>query len=168
VIGAGRIGSAVIGRAKALGLDVWASDPHLSERAIAASGARPASLDELLASCDAVTLHVPLTDGTAGLVGAAQLARMPRGSYLVNTARGELVDTEALLRALREGHLAGAALDVLPVEPPTERHPAPQAPNLIVTPHSAYYSVDAEEELLRRIAAAIGAAVEGREPAGVL
>jgi D-3-phosphoglycerate dehydrogenase / 2-oxoglutarate reductase len=168
VIGAGRIGSAVIGRAKALGLDVWATDPHLSEQAIAASGAHPASLDELLASCDAVTLHVPLTDETAGLLGAPQLARMPRGSYLVNTARGELVDTEALLQALRDGHLAGAALDVLPVEPPTALHPAPQASNLIVTPHSAYYSVDADEELLRRIAAAIGAAVEGREPAGVL
>lgn len=168
VIGAGRIGRAVIRRAKALGLDVWATDPHLSEQAIAASGAHPASLDELLASCDAVTLHVPLTDETAGLLGAPQLARMPRGSYLVNTARGELVDTEALLQALRDGHLAGAALDVLPVEPPTALHPAPQASNLIVTPHSAYYSVDADEELLRRIAAAIGAAVEGREPAGVL
>jgi D-3-phosphoglycerate dehydrogenase / 2-oxoglutarate reductase len=168
VVGAGRIGRAVIGRATGLGLEVWATDPHVPDQAIAATGALPAPLDELLATCDAVTLHVPLTDETAGLVGAPELARMPRGSYLVNTARGELVDTEALLRALRDGHLAGAALDVLPVEPPSERHPAPRAPNLIVTPHSAYHSVEAEEELVRRIAAAIGAAVEGREPAGVL
>jgi D-3-phosphoglycerate dehydrogenase len=168
VVGAGRIGGAVIRRALALGLEVWATDPHLPDEAIAASGARPASLDELLASCHAVSLHVPLTDATAGLVGAAELARMPRGSYLVNTARGELVDLDALLAALHDGQLAGAALDVLPVEPPSDEHPAPRAPNLIVTPHSAYYSEESEEELVRRVAAAIRAVVEGREPAGVL
>jgi D-3-phosphoglycerate dehydrogenase len=168
VIGTGRIGRAVIGRATALGLEVWATDPHVPERVIAASGALPAAVDELLASCHAVSLHVPLTDATAGLIGASELARMPRGSYLVNTARGELVDLDALLRALRDGQLGGAALDVLPVEPPTEQHPAPQAPNLIVTPHSAYYSEESEEELVRRVAAAIRAVAEGREPAGVL
>ncbi len=104
----------------------------------------PASLADLLAACEAVSLHAPLTSSTEGLLGAAELALMPHGAVLVNTARAGLVDQEALLAALADGRLAGAALDALPVEPPTAGHPAPQAPTLIVTPHAAWYSADAE------------------------
>jgi D-3-phosphoglycerate dehydrogenase len=168
VVGAGRIGRAVITRARALGFEVWASDPLAGDAAIVAAGARPAALDELLGACHAVTLHVPLTDATAGLIGAAELALMPRGAHLVNTARGALVDTDALVRALQDGRLGGAALDVLPVEPPTADDPAPRAPNLIVTPHAAYASAEAEEELVRRVADGIRAVAGGGEPAGAL
>jgi D-3-phosphoglycerate dehydrogenase len=168
VVGFGRIGRALAARAAALGMEVWATDPVVAPAAISEAGARPATLDELLAACEAVSLHVPLTAETERLLGTRELARMPRGSLLVNTARGGLVDTDALLAALESGHLAGAALDALEIEPPTRKEPAPQAPGLIVTPHAAWYSEDAERELKRRAVGAVRAVLEGREPDGVV
>jgi phosphoglycerate dehydrogenase-like enzyme len=103
----------------------------------ARDGVRFVELDELLAECDAVTLHVPLTRETRGLIGRAELASMKRDALLVNTSRGAVVDVGAVLGALRAGKLGGAALDVLPQEPPPA---APIAPNLVLTPHAAYYS----------------------------
>ena len=142
IVGLGRIGGAVATRLLALGAEVWANDLV----PVARDGLTLAELDELLAACDAVTLHVPLTRETRGLIGREQLAAMRSGALLVNTARGAVVDVGALLEALRAGRLAGAALDVLPHEPPPMR---PLAPNLIVTPHAAYYSEAAEERALR-------------------
>jgi D-3-phosphoglycerate dehydrogenase / 2-oxoglutarate reductase len=168
IIGLGRIGAAVARNARALGMDVAVSDPFVTEEAIREAGARPAGLEELLAQSDAVTLHVPLTPATVGLLGRAEIARMPRGSYLVNTARARLVDLDALVDALASGHLAGAALDVLEVEPPSRAHPAPQAPTLIVTPHAAFYSEQAEAELMRRSLVAVRDVLEGRVPASAL
>jgi len=165
LIGFGRIGRAVAARAAALGMVVWAYDSLVPDEAIAAAGARPASLDELLASCTAFSLHVPLSPETAGLIGAAELGRMPRGSFLVNTARAGLIDQDALLEALAGGQLAGAALDVLPVEPPTPENPAPAAPTLIVTPHSAYYSPESDAAAYRRATLAVRTAIEGTRPA---
>jgi D-3-phosphoglycerate dehydrogenase len=168
VVGHGRIGAALGRRAAALGFEVWAADPALNAAELAGAGVRPAGLDELLAACDVVSLHAPLTDATRGLIGGERLALMPRGALLVNTARAALVDAAALLEALAEGRLGGAALDVLDVEPPTAAHPAPQAPNLIVTPHSAYASAEADAELQTRVAAAIRAALDGGTPSGAL
>jgi D-3-phosphoglycerate dehydrogenase len=168
VVGHGRIGAALARRAVDLGFEVWASDPAAAAGELERGAVRLAELDELLAVCEVVSLHAPLTDATRGLLGAERIARMPRGALLVNTARAGLVDTGALLGALADGRLGGAALDVLDVEPPTPEHPAPQAPNLIVTPHSAYASAEAEAELQRRVAAAVQAALEGRTPAGAL
>jgi D-3-phosphoglycerate dehydrogenase len=168
VVGHGRIGAALARRAVDLGFEVWASDPAAAAGELERGGVRLAELDELLAVCEVVSLHAPLTDATLGLLGVERIARMPRGALLVNTARAGLVDTGALLGALADGRLGGAALDVLDVEPPTPEHPAPQAPNLIVTPHSAYAGAEAEAELQRRVAAAVRAALEGRTPAGVL
>jgi D-3-phosphoglycerate dehydrogenase len=168
VIGFGRIGRALAERASALGFDVWATDPALSPEAIAAAGAKAASLDELLESCEAFSLHLPLTPETKGLIGARELARMSRGSVLVDTARAEVVDLDALLKALKSGHLAGAALDVLPFEPPTRERPAPSAPRLVVTPHAAWYSAEAEEAVYRRPVLSVRDVLEGREPAGAV
>jgi D-3-phosphoglycerate dehydrogenase len=168
VVGFGRIGAAVAARAVALGFEVWASDPGVEDAAIRAVGVRPAVLGELLGSCHVVSLHAPLTPYTRGLLGADEIAAMPPGALLVNTARAALCDTGALFAALRDGRLGGAALDVLDVEPPTAEHPAPQLPNLIVTPHSAYASTEAEAELQRRVAAAVRAALDGGTPDGAL
>jgi phosphoglycerate dehydrogenase-like enzyme len=168
VVGFGRIGAAVAARAVAVGFEVWASDPAVADDAIRAAGVRPAPLSELLAACHVVSLHARLTPATRGLLGAAEIAAMPAGALLVNTARAGLCDTDALLAALRDGRLGGAALDVLDVEPPTPDDPAPQLPNLIVTPHSAYASPEAEAELQRRVAAAVRAALDGGAPDGAL
>jgi D-3-phosphoglycerate dehydrogenase len=164
VVGFGRTGRAVAARALALGFEVWATDPAVPAEAIAAAGARPARLGELLAACAAVTLHLPLTPETEGLIGARELARLSAGAVLVDTAREQLVDTRALVRALEEGRLGGAALDVLAVEPPTPEAPVPQAPRLVVTPHAAWYSAEAEEAVYRRPVLAVRAVLEGREP----
>jgi len=146
----------------------WASDPLVAPDAIAAAGLTPASLDDLLRRCRAVTLHLPLTKENEHLIGPRELALMSRGSYLINAARGPLVDLDALLAALHSGHLAGAALDVLPVEPPTRERPAPRHPRLIVTPHAAWYSPTAEEEVVRQATLSVKAVLEGREPPGAV
>jgi D-3-phosphoglycerate dehydrogenase len=142
VVGLGRIGGAVATRLLALGVEVWANDVF----PVARDGVRFVELDELLAECDVVTLHVPLTSETRGLIGRAQLALMKRDALLVNTSRGVVVDIGAVLEALRGGRLGGAALDVLPQEPPPM---APLAPNLVLTPHAAYYSEASAERALR-------------------
>jgi D-3-phosphoglycerate dehydrogenase len=142
IVGLGRIGNAVATRLLALGAEVWAYDIV----PVARDGVRCVDLDELLGDCDAVTLHVPLTRETRSLIGRAQIAAMKPGAYLVNTARGAVVDVGAVLHALRAGHLGGAALDVLPQEPPPA---APLAPRLILTPHAAWYSEAAEERSYR-------------------
>jgi D-3-phosphoglycerate dehydrogenase len=137
IIGLGRIGNAVATRLLALGCEVWANDVL----PVARDGVEFHELDELVAECDAVTVHVPLTRETRELVDRARIDSMRRGAYLINTSRGAVVDVGAVLQALRSRRLGGAALDVLPQEPP----PAPPlAPNLIVTPHAAYYSEEAE------------------------
>jgi D-3-phosphoglycerate dehydrogenase len=168
VVGLGRIGSALASRAAALGFEVWASDPAVEAPVMRAAGVRPAALHELLGACDVVSLHAPLTDRTLGLIGAREIALMAPGAMLVNTARAALCDTRALLAALDEGRLGGAALDVLDVEPPTAEHPAPRHPRLIVTPHAAYASPEADAELERRVAAALRAALDGGAPDGAL
>lgn len=168
VVGFGRIGRAVAKRALALGMEVWAADPIVEAPEIAAAGVRPATLDEVLRSCNAITLHVPLTARTEGLIGDRELALMPRGAFLVNTARSGLVDADALVAALERGQLGGAAVDVLSVEPPTADHPAPRHPRLIVTPHSAWYSPESEREVYRRATLSVQAVLEGREPDGAV
>jgi D-3-phosphoglycerate dehydrogenase len=122
-------------------------------------------LEELLASSDAVTLHVPLTAATTGLLGEERLALMRHDAVLINTSRGGVLDVEALVRALREGRLAGAALDVLPSEPPDA---VPDLPNLIVTPHAAWYSDDADRKRYAGAVAAVRTALRGERPASAV
>jgi D-3-phosphoglycerate dehydrogenase len=165
VIGLGRIGRAVTERALALGFEVWGVDPHVS---IELDGVRGATLVEALETCNAFSLHALLTPETRGMIGADELARMPRGSYLVDTSRAALVDFDAVLAALDSGQLAGAAFDVLPVEPPTPEVPASQHPRLIVNPHAAWYSPATEKEAYRRPVVAVLEALEGRRPADAL
>jgi D-3-phosphoglycerate dehydrogenase len=168
VVGLGRTGRALAERAAALGFEVWGTDPALTDEEIAAAGVRPAALRDLLSACHAVSLHVALSKETEGLLGKGELALMPDGAVLVDTARPQLVDLDALRLELESGRLGGAALDVIPVEPPTTEHPAPAWPRLIVTPHVAWYSAEAEEACVTRPVHSVRAVLEGREPAGAV
>jgi D-3-phosphoglycerate dehydrogenase len=161
IVGFGRIGRAVADRALALGMEIWATDPVVGDAVIRAAGARPAELPELLGACRAVTLHVPLTDATQSLLGAGELALLPEGAVLVNTARAALVDWEALVAALESGRLAAAAFDVLSEEPPPE---PPRAKNLVVTPHAAWYSEETETAVYERPVLAVLDVLQGRVP----
>lgn len=168
VVGFGRIGRAVAARARALGLAVAATDELVADDEIAAADVRPVPLAELLETSDALSLHVPLAPENDGMIGARELERMPPGAVLVNTARARLVQLDALLAALESGHLAAAALDVLPEEPPTPSSPPPRHARLVVTPHAAWYSAEAEREVYRRAALAVRAVLDGRAPDGAV
>jgi D-3-phosphoglycerate dehydrogenase len=158
IVGLGRIGTRVAEIARApFRMTVLANDPAQSDDDVRARGAEPRSLENLLAESDFVTLHVPLTTTTRHLLDARAISGMKRGSYLINHARGGLVDTKALIRALKAGHLAGAAVDVLEEEPPRPDLELLQLDNVIVTPHSAALTdeamrrmgTDAAEDILR-------------------
>ncbi|NNG04668.1 MAG: C-terminal binding protein, partial [Inquilinus sp.] len=161
IVGLGRIGTATALRAKAFGMEVIAHDPYLPRgQEIAVGVARADLLDDLLRQCDVGSLHTPLNDETRGLIGAEALAVMPAHAILVNTARGAIVDIDALHGALKESRIAGAALDVLPEEPPPE--PLPPliaayaeradwlAGRLVLTPHAAWYSPESAEDVRRK------------------
>jgi D-3-phosphoglycerate dehydrogenase len=134
VVGYGAIGRRVAGVLRALGARVLVHDPFLDGDALP-DGIEATGLDELLERSRLVTLHARLTEETRGMIGAPQLARMPQGAVLVNTARGALVDGEALAQALASGHLGGAGLDVYEPEPLPADHPLRGAPNVVMTPH---------------------------------
>jgi D-3-phosphoglycerate dehydrogenase len=151
VVGLGRIGRLTAARAAPWFTGCVGYDPQLPDDAWP-DGVQRVELPELFARSNAVTLHLPLTEATRGLVGTDLLARMPLGSYLVNTARGGLVDVDAVLEALQNGQLAGVGLDVLPQEPPPEAHPLLSHPGALITPHVAWYSEQAEAELRRKAA----------------
>jgi D-3-phosphoglycerate dehydrogenase len=151
VVGLGRIGRMTMERAAPWFGRCVGYDPHLPDAAWP-DGVERVGLDELFARSNAVTLHLPLTPENRGLVGTDLLGRMPPGSFLVNTARGGLVDPDAVVRALEEERLAGAALDVLPEEPPPPEHPLLAHPRALVTPHVAWYSEQSEVELRRKAA----------------
>jgi D-3-phosphoglycerate dehydrogenase len=136
IVGLGQIGKGVCRRAKGFGLQVVAYDTYQDQAFAASWGVSYLPLDELLAQSDFISLHAPVTAETRHLMGAEQLARMKPTAYLINTARGELVDELALYEALKQGHLAGAASDVFIQEPPGE-HPLLTLANFIATPHSA-------------------------------
>jgi phosphoglycerate dehydrogenase-like enzyme len=136
LLGVGAIGSRVAALARAFGMTVQGLARRLGEPDRA--GVRMVPLDALLATSDVVSLHLQLTPGTANIMSAAAFARMRRGAFLVNTARGQLVDEAALLDALERGHLAGAALDTLATEPPPPDHPLLHRPDVLLTPHTAW------------------------------
>jgi D-3-phosphoglycerate dehydrogenase len=147
-VGWGRIARAVARRAEAFGLRAAAHDPAYPETL---------SLEDLLSQADVLTLHVPLTDDTRGLIGARELALLPEGAVVLNTARGGLVDEEALLAALESGRLRGAGLDVLATEPPPPGHPLRRNEKVVLTPHAAWYSEAAVVELREKaVATALG------------
>ena len=151
VIGCGNIGSIVADRAVGLKMRVVAYDPFLTEERAIELGVEKVDLDELLARADIVTLHTPLTDKTRNILGTENLAKLKSGTYLVNCARGGLVDEAALKVALDEGRLAGAALDVYETEPATQ-HPLFGHPRVVATPHLGASTKEAQENVAIQIA----------------
>jgi D-3-phosphoglycerate dehydrogenase len=151
ILGLGRIGKRFAHLARNCCARVIACDPYIIDGDFPAYVGR-VGLEELFATSDIVSLHVPLNDETRGMVGAGLLGRMKRGGLLVNTARGAVVDVDAVLARLDDGTLDGAALDVLPVEPLATTHPLARHPRVLLTPHAAFYSTAAEVELRRKAA----------------
>jgi D-3-phosphoglycerate dehydrogenase len=164
IVGLGNIGSAVAERAAGFGLRVLAHDPYLPSERFAAVGAEPASLPELLRASDYLTLHVPLTEETRGLIGAREFAGMKPGVFLVNTSRGPVLDEAALLEALRTGVVAGAGLDVFHEEPLSADSPLLRDERVILTPHAAYFSEESIIDMQAGASEQVVAALAGRRP----
>jgi D-3-phosphoglycerate dehydrogenase len=154
LVGVGRIGSLVAERARAFGMEVIAVDPFLTEERCQALGVEKVDLDTLLSRADVISLHVPLTGETRGLIGASTLGKMKRGVLLVNCARGGLVDEAALAQALREGRVGGVALDVFGQEPPTDS-PLRDLPGVVHTPHLGASTREAKANVSVTIARAM-------------
>ena len=164
VLGFGRNGRETALKGKGLGMTVLAHDPVIEDDRIAEQGIEPAGFAEVIGRSDYISLHVPLTPETRHLIDAEALARMKPSARIINTARGPVVDEDALLAALREGRIAGAALDVLHREPPPPDHPLLHQPNVIVTPHAAWYSKGAKTDLFVRCAQDVIRVLAGEEP----
>ncbi len=156
IVGFGVLGQATARMAEAFGMRVTVAG---SLRPDAAGADDRPALDELLPQLDVLSLHCPLTDRTRNLIDGRRLARMPQGSLLINTARGGLIEPRALADSLRTGHLGGAGIDVLEPEPPPAGHPllAPDIPNLVLTPHTAWAARSARQNVLEEVRANIAA-----------
>jgi D-3-phosphoglycerate dehydrogenase len=164
IVGLGRIGSLTAAKAQPFGLNVIAHDPVLSPEAFAQCGVRPVDLETLLRESDYVSIHAPLSAETHHLISDRTLALMKPTAFLVNTARGGLVDAAALGRALRAGQLAGAAIDVTETEPIPRDSPLLGLDNCIVTPHAAWYSEEASAALQRLAAEEAVRLLRGEPP----
>lgn len=162
LVGAGQIGARVAGIARAFGMKVLAHDPGVAAAEIRARGARPMKLDALLAAADFVSLHAPHIPATHHLIGRKAIAKMKKGAFLVNAARGPLVDEMALARALESGRLGGAALDVLEGEPPDPKSPIFDAPNIILTPHMAGSTTECLDTIARTAAQDIARVLQNK------
>jgi D-3-phosphoglycerate dehydrogenase len=162
VIGFGRIGREVARRAQAFGMEIVAYDPYVSEESARAAKVQLAELEALLAQADFVTLHSSLTQGSRGILDAERIAKMKRGAFVVNVARGALIDPDALYEALKNGHLGGAAIDVFEEEPPGDL-PLFKLPNVVVTPHLGASTSEAQRDVSIQMAEQILDALHDRD-----
>jgi D-3-phosphoglycerate dehydrogenase len=160
-VGCGRIGSRLLEKFRSFGFEFAVCDPLLEDRRWRELALKPLSLEELLERSDVVSLHAPLNGDTRGMINEAALRRMKSSAFLVNTARAGLIDQAALVKALRDGWIAGAALDVFEPEPPRPDDPLLHLPNVILTPHLSWLSVEAEWTIRERIVAIIKSHLEG-------
>jgi D-3-phosphoglycerate dehydrogenase len=164
LVGFGNIPRALTPKAKALGLNIVAHDPFVSREALAAAGVEATTFERLLEISDFISIHAPLGPATRGLFNAEVLRKMKRGALLINTARGPLIDEAALIAALDSGHLGGAALDVVADEPLARDSKLIGRDNVILTPHTAFYSVEALDELQTKCAADVARVLAGEPP----
>jgi D-3-phosphoglycerate dehydrogenase len=164
LVGLGNIPRRVVPKAMAFGFKVVAHDPYVPAAIAREFGLELVSFERLLEISDFISLHAPLTAQTRGLFDADAFRRMKKGAYVVNTARGPLLDEAALVAALDAGHLGGAALDVVASEPLSKESLLLGRPNVIVTPHIAFYSVEALEELQTKCATDVARVLSGEDP----
>jgi phosphoglycerate dehydrogenase-like enzyme len=162
ILGLGRLGGRVARIARAFEMEVIAWSEHLTPEAAAEAGAEAVGRDELFERADVLTIHTRLSDRTRGLVGARELGLMKPTAVLVNTSRGPIVDEDALLKALREGTIAGAALDVYAKEPLPEDHPLREAPRTLLSPHLGYVTTGTYEVMYRDAVEDIAAWMRGK------
>ncbi len=174
IIGLGRIGTATALRAKAFGMRVTFYDPYIPDGQDKALGiTRCHELGDLLSQANVISIHTPLTSETRGMVNAAFLSQLKQGAIFINTARGPIIDLDALTEALRSGRLHAAGLDVLPQEPPDPEYPLFRAwrtrepwiaHRLIITPHAAFYCEEAYREMREKAALEAKRVLEGKKP----
>jgi len=169
LVGYGKIARAVVQRALGFGLRILAYDPYVPGEAMQTDKVEACEdLGSLLSIADVVSLHVPLTDHTRHIIGERELDLMKPDAVFINCARGALVDEPALVRALAEGKIAGAGLDVLAKEPPDEDHPLLAMENVVVTPHSAAFSNDAMRDLRRQVYEEVARVLCGETPQNIV
>ena len=161
IVGLGKIGQAIAKRARAMEMTVIGVDPYVSAEQAALHGVELVELEALLVRSDAITLHVPLGRATRGLIGATELAQMKPGAFLLNVARGGVIDEAAVAQALREGRLAGAGIDVFEHEPPLDS-PLLDAPNTVLTPHLGASTAEAQVLVAEEVAAQVLDVLDGR------
>ena len=163
IVGYGRIGRSLAAKAVGFGMNILAYDPMI-EPGSDVEGASVTTLDELLEKSDFVSLHVPLLPSTENMISAPELAKMKPGSIIVNCARGGLIDEHALASALESGHIAGAGLDVVEPTPPDPSSPLLAQENVIITPHTAFFSQASTVELEERTAGEVVRVLAGEKP----
>jgi D-3-phosphoglycerate dehydrogenase len=164
IIGMGNIGTRVAIRARAFEMDFLVYDPYIPESHVTALGGKWVGLNELLLESDFVTLHCPLTAETKSMIGEKELASMKPSAYLINAARGGIANEEALYRALKEEKIAGAALDVIELEPPPKDHPLLQLDNVLWTPHLGAVTIEASQRGEWGAAEEVIRVLEGKRP----
>jgi D-3-phosphoglycerate dehydrogenase len=164
IIGLGKIGTATALKARGLGMRVIAHDPYVLGAVMETHGVTAVDLDTLLRESDYISIHTPLAEETKNLIGHEEFGKMKRTSYLINTARGGCVDEEALIRALQEGIIAGAGIDVTVNEPISPDSPLLELSNLILTGHIAWYSTKSQEELYGKPMTQVVRALNGEWP----
>lgn len=164
LVGFGNIARKIVPKARAFGIAAIASDPYLPDDVFAELDVERVDFDQLLARSDFISIHAPLTAETENLFGREAFEKMKPEALLINTARGPLVDIEALAEALEAGEIAGAALDVLPREPPAADCPVLGRDDVILTPHTAFYSEDALLDLQTTVATDVAAVLSGKAP----
>ena len=164
IIGLGKIGEAIPPKASAFGLEVLAYSPRLTPQIAQKHGVECTNLQELIARSDFITIHAPLTPETEGLIGEKEFRQMKPTAYVINTSRGDIIDSTALHNALAEGWIAGAALDVLPQEPPAADQPLLGLDNIVITPHAAFMSEESIYDLEVKAATAVAKVLTGQMP----
>jgi D-3-phosphoglycerate dehydrogenase len=168
LLGFGKIPRTLAPKAKAFGMTVIAYDPYLKPEQAKKEGVEPVDLDALLGRSDFISIHCPLTAETKGLFGREAFGKMKRTAFLINTARGGIVDLPALTEALRSKRIAGAGLDVLPQEPPAQGEALLKLDNAVLTPHVAWYSEDSIVDLQASIGRNVALVCSGKKPGAVV